>query len=81
MEFDGTLGRHPRDYGWSERIENTEDGFMMRCSCEILDMNEFINVVWIFWKKKSKFFNQSKMLDINEFIIFLLNFEEKKYIL
>ena len=42
MEFDGTLGRHPRDYGWSERIENTEDGFMMRYSCKMLDINEFI---------------------------------------
>ena len=46
MEFDGTLGRHPRDYGWSERIENTEDGFMMRCSCKMLDIHEFIIFFW-----------------------------------
>ena len=52
MEFDGTLGRHPRDYGWSERIENTEDGFMMRWSCKILDMNEFINYFGILKEKK-----------------------------
>ena len=52
MEFDGTLGRHPRDYGWSERIENTEDGFMMRWSCKILDMNEFIVFLGISEEKK-----------------------------
>ena len=43
MEFDGTLGRHPRDYGWSERMKNTEEGFMIRYSYKILDTNEFIN--------------------------------------
>ena len=52
MEFDGTLGRHPRDYGWSERIENTEEGFMMRYSCKILDTNEFYQFFLEFWKKK-----------------------------
>ena len=52
MEFDGTLGRHPRDYGWSERIENTEEGFMMRYSCKILDTNEFINFFGILEEEK-----------------------------
>ena len=52
MEFDGTLGRHPRDYGWSERIENTEDWFMMRCSCKMLDINEFIIFFRILEEKK-----------------------------
>ena len=58
MEFDGTLGRHPRDYGWSERIENTEEGFMMRYSCKMLDINEFI-IFFGIWKKQSIFFNSS----------------------
>ena len=52
MEFDGTLERHPRDYGWSERIENTEEGLMMRYSCKILDTNEFINFFWNFGRRK-----------------------------
>ena len=60
MEFDGTLGRHPRDYGWSERMKNTEEGFMIRYSYKILDTNEFINFFWNFGRrKKSIFFNSS----------------------
>ena len=52
MEFDGTLRRHPRDYGWSEGIENTEEGFMMWYSCMNLRYEWIYQLFWNFEGKK-----------------------------